>query len=297
MKPLVYYYENKEPQQFIHYMDVDKGRDLSFVQCGRHQTEPNYVYGPLIRDFFVIHFVMKGEGSLHLNDQTYHVRAGECFIIRPYQRASYQSSSEDAWTYQWLGFNGTMAQAFVEQAGFSEGQPVIPFDQERISPQLTSIVSDALDHLGDPIANDLLIGGKIRHLLYDMILVIEAQKNLGQVREEASPSGEYHSSEDYVHYVLRIIHMEYHQELKVEDIARKLNLNRSYLSSIFKDFTGSSIMQYLILYRLHEARILLTQTTLSVSEVAQAVGFNDLRNFSRRFKKEYGQTPRDYRRR
>ena len=84
--------------------------------------------------------------------------------------------------------------------------------------------------------------------------------------------------------------------LKISDIAKKLNLNRSYLYKIFKEETGYSLKDYLIQIRMEKSADLLTSTTFHISEIANAVGFPDALAFSKAFKKHFGQSPSHYRR-
>lgn len=85
------------------------------------------------------------------------------------------------------------------------------------------------------------------------------------------------------------------EALRMSDLARKHHLSPCYLSHLFKESTGYSMKRYRMLCRLAEARALLTDSTLSVTEVCGRVGFEDMSNFSRYFKAETGLTPTAYR--
>ena len=63
----------------------------------------------------------------------------------------------------------------------------------------------------------------------------------------------------------------------------------------FKNMTGSSFTSYLNERRLVAASILLLDTNDTILSVAESVGFENLSNFNRQFKKRYGVSPRDYR--
>ena len=65
--------------------------------------------------------------------------------------------------------------------------------------------------------------------------------------------------------------------------------------NFFKKILGVSCMDYLIHYRLRKATELLQHSTLSVLEISSEVGFKNLSNFNRQFKKIYKTTPRKYR--
>ena len=84
-------------------------------------------------------------------------------------------------------------------------------------------------------------------------------------------------------------------ELTLSSISRHLNVNSSYLSSLFKKETGSTVTDYIATRRINHARHLLESTRLQIQTIAQLCGFEDVHYFSRVFKRITGQTPRQYR--
>ena len=60
--------EYKETQHSIHYKSLS---DLSFYSAGYEKCKPSYSYGPKYRNYQLIHFVLSGEGTLHINEQTF----------------------------------------------------------------------------------------------------------------------------------------------------------------------------------------------------------------------------------
>ena len=94
---------------------------------------------------------------------------------------------------------------------------------------------------------------------------------------------------------LKYIEGRYCDSITVQDIADHLNMNRSYLHRLFKSFTGVSIQNYLLDYRIRQACILLQNTPLSVRSVAHTVTYADPLYFSRIFYQKMGISPREYR--
>ena len=86
------------------------------------------------------------------------------------------------------------------------------------------------------------------------------------------------------------------EEIAVEKLAAEVNLSASRLRALFKAATKQTIPQYVKEKKLEQARKLLRATYLRISEIALQVGFNDVCNFVRDFKKKYGLTPTEYRR-
>ena len=84
-------------------------------------------------------------------------------------------------------------------------------------------------------------------------------------------------------------------EQTLEELAEEFHISRYYLAHAYKQVTGYSIKNYRMLCRIAEARELLTNTSMSVSEISARIGFPDTSNFSKYFKKKEGYTPSKYR--
>ena len=79
-------------------------------------------------------------------------------------------------------------------------------------------------------------------------------------------------------------------------MATELNCSRDYLSHVFQNTFGLSVLQYINHMRCREAAYLLRSSVSSIKEIAFFCGFNDLPHFRRQFFRKYSVTPRQYRR-
>lgn len=86
------------------------------------------------------------------------------------------------------------------------------------------------------------------------------------------------------------------EELPLTELANRFFLSPSYLSHAFRDWTGHSPKQYIMLSRLSYARELLLTTNDGVEVIAARCGFGDVNNFIRSFRQQTGITPAAYRR-
>lgn len=102
--------------------------------------------------------------------------------------------------------------------------------------------------------------------------------------------------ERHVQQVITFVERNYMNDLTLEDIAHAVHLTKQYLSSLFKEVTGTTVFRYVYSRRINQAKILLwLHPNLSVTEVCYAAGFKHLAHFSRMFKEMVGRTPEDYR--
>lgn len=82
--------------------------------------------------------------------------------------------------------------------------------------------------------------------------------------------------------------------ISLQQVADVVNVSRNYFSEIFKRVTGTNFIDYLIALRVNRAKELLTESTLRVYEVAEQSGFNDVKHFSKQFKKIVGLSPAEF---
>ena len=84
-------------------------------------------------------------------------------------------------------------------------------------------------------------------------------------------------------------------DLSLNAQAGLLNVNSSYLSTLFKKETGTTLTEYVNKKRIRHAVFLLNTTTMQIQMVAQHCGIPDVNYFTKTFKKYIGKTPKEYR--
>lgn len=84
-------------------------------------------------------------------------------------------------------------------------------------------------------------------------------------------------------------------ELCIGDISKELLVNQTYLRSMFKAETGTTITEYIIKFRMQLARKMLKETDDKLVVIAENTGFSDVSYFSKSFKKFYGMSPKECR--
>ena len=84
--------------------------------------------------------------------------------------------------------------------------------------------------------------------------------------------------------------------LTLESLASHFGLSYTYVSKIFKEETGFSFLAYLTQFRFQYIKAQLLTTDIPIKEIAASAGYNDLTNFTRKFKSMEGVTPGEYRR-
>jgi AraC-like DNA-binding protein len=99
---------------------------------------------------------------------------------------------------------------------------------------------------------------------------------------------------DRIHYAKELLLQQLDNPLSLVDLARQVGLNDCTLKRGFRYCFGKTVFGYLHDYRLEQARQLLEQRRLNVSEIARSVGFANRSYFASAFRKKFGVNPRDY---
>ncbi len=95
---------------------------------------------------------------------------------------------------------------------------------------------------------------------------------------------------------LHLIHTRPHNPWTIESLAKAAGMSRANFSLRFKDLVGTSPFQYLTQWRLFRASSLLLAKSLSISEIAEQVGYSSEASFSKVFSKHIGKSPGRFRR-
>ncbi len=112
---------------------------------------------------------------------------------------------------------------------------------------------------------------------------------------QMTDSEEADSMEAVAKQVRSYIDEHYDQELTLTGLARRYNVEKSYLSRVFKQAAGKNLMPYIAEKRIERGRELIRQNRLSLTEISYLVGYEDYTYFNRVFRKIAGISPSEYR--
>ena len=243
--------------------------DIVPVRAGYQKCDPGFHLGPMVRDSYTIQYVYSGRGTVIKGNAKFTVTEAQCFILRPGETFRLQADILDPWTYIWVGFRSALAHPELENLDVIDGKD--------------------LENLFLSIANC----NKAANRPLEPLLLSYIWKLIFSFQQMNTPADKtYKKAEEYVERACTLIHDGY-ATTSVQELARELHLNRSYLSRIFKEITGISIQSYLTNTRLQAARSLILRN-YTVSQASTMVGYSDIASFSRAFKNYYKISPKQY---
>lgn len=177
--------------------------------------------------------------------------------------------------------------------GRIDAQPRIGTTGERILPRgigpavMDEEMLDATTRLVKCLRSEaeaqILGPGIVREILYRALLGSQASV----LHSLAMHSGTF----SQVARVLKVMQSDYAGKLEVEQLAKMAHLSVSAFHRAFKEITSDSPLQYLKKIRLTKARDLMIQESLKANIAADKVGYESASQFSREFKRYFGQSP------
>jgi AraC-like DNA-binding protein len=235
-----------------------------------------------VLDCHALVYISRGRGSFESGQSTpQQIEAGQVIFLFPGVWHRYRPDMKTGWDEHWVGFEGDVVRRWVKNNFFSPHTPVFePGQEEKWLTLFTELV--AVIKLNRPALQQVMAGitaqmlgmlysGQQARLTGDDQTLLIVQKALVKMQSDLECG------------------------VNAKALARELNVSYSSFRHTFQKHTGSSPHQYLLELRLVRARNLLTQTTLSVKEIAQLAGFEDEHYFFRFFKMKTGLTAGEWR--
>jgi len=242
--------------------------------CGNEACLPGHDYGPAVRHYWLLHFVVSGKGFFQTDQNRYSLSAGDLFVIRPFEVTYYQADQTFPWEYFWIGFTSEAPlPEILTRCDVIHLPQLEPFFREAMEADVFSLTE---------------AGSSYAYYLCGILWQIFAHLILRGEKKSLN-------SDHYVKSAISMIESEYATSLTVIDLAERLHLNRSYFSQIFKERTGVSPHRYLSDCRMRHARQLLEKGGYPVNVTALSVGYPDVFSFSRAYKQYFGFSPSESR--
>ncbi len=250
--------------------------EINPVIAGWEECKKGHEFGPAIREYYLIHYVISGKGIFQRNNQTITLEKNSMFLIRPYEMTFYRADFEDPWHYIWVGFEGSLIEELLQFTGLKDDASTL------YAPYLRDLFLSvkSAEHLNK--TTEIFLCGKI----FEMFSILQ--------EAHIQKSDLTRSSSRYVKYAQDYLKANYASPLRISTLAEMLGIDRRYLCRIFYRATGETPQEYLINIRLKKAAELLRTGQYTVGEVARSTGYEDIFNFSKMFKKRYGLSPSSY---
>lgn len=237
--------------------------------------------GRILNEFQIV-YITEGEGYfISQYCQKTEIRPGTIIMVHPSVRHIYYPKKEVGWREYWVGFKGEILERLVKNNVFPKEKPILKIG---VSDTIISLYEDLLDQADNQKnGSQQLMAGIILHLLANI-----RYKHLNIAPKKSK-------IRDKINHACMIIRENFDKKLSPVDIASDLNIGYSLFRKEFKQLTGFSPNQYILKQKLAKSKELLLNTDLTISEIAFALHFENVSQFSSLFKKKEGINPSEFR--
>jgi AraC-like DNA-binding protein len=238
-------------------------------------------------DYYELVYVSAGAASHLINGVEHRVSRGSVFLLTPADFHEIRADSEGPLSCYNVVIDAQLWESRLADffMSGSEHMPWMMSDQSALEPDFERLWHESrADRPGAAI---------MVHAVLDCIVVEMGRQSPAGLRR-GQPSAhevERHDIKRAVLYVDR----HFRSPLTLAGVAAQAHLSPNYFSGRFRAFTGTSFQRYLQQRRLWFARSLLASTSLGITEICHAAGFNSLSHFGRAYRNWYGESPTDSR--
>lgn len=222
-------------------------------------------------------YVLEGGDRICVGNDTFEMTPGVMYLTAPGIRHGFCSGTEKKLVTVELKFTLTDP---VLQKRAAELPPMVKDPSGQLVQLLERILQEA-ENTG--LYRRELMELRLRELLYLLLRLSNGEKTSEKTSAEVAMSP-----------VLLYIRDNLHRNISLEDLAAAAHLEKAYFSRKFKEISGCTPMEYLRCTRLAKARELLRYSDMTVTQIAESLGFQSLRHFSRTFHQHIGCSPMDY---
>lgn len=276
-----------------HYVDNIVLMSKATLEMSSPFKDAKVAFNWLNRDYPMYHghshwellVVMSGEICHNLNGKKSVLTKGDVCLIKPNDKHSLKFAKKDVKKYQHINFifSDDLAEEFFSMYGCYEeivnGTEMVCFTIEN-----TDIAM---------VYEKALLAQTLPQEQYEACAKIMVSKILLEyIEQKILFNVEY---PEWLNLFLAQLANPINFNLKVEELAQTTSYSYSRLSRLFKQHMGVTIVDYLNEKKMIYAKRLLRSTDLSTLQIAERIGYNSLSSFNHLFKKAYGVTPSEYR--
>ena len=228
-------------------------------------------------------FCISGEGLLKTNNKTCCIKEGNFFYLLPDIPHEYWRITEK-WELYWIAFSGNAALPLLDTLELDRCKTGTFSNKARTEALCRNIftVLKTEEPEGKAAASSIL---------YEMITELYAA---GRVKKKKEQSPKENA---LLQIVKSYIHENYSKELTLAELSSLVHISPQYLCRLFQRYLNLRPFEYIAMKRIQQAKILLSDPNISVSEAASLTGYNNCSYFCSVFKKQERISPSEFRRR
>ncbi|MBE5929304.1 MAG: helix-turn-helix domain-containing protein [Lachnospiraceae bacterium] len=268
------------------YYLLPVSKPVNFHMTGKFEAlSAEWKHAELLLMDYELFVVTKGILYLEYNKKQYRIGEGEMLLLPPVAppnnlRRGFQSSD---CSFYWMHFDYDSFGPIGESITIPEYGRLIHSDKVMI----------LMKQLQDMSRNNVHI--TTLNYMTSLILCTVSEDLLNQSQNNIEAITQTSSSSQIYEDIIEYINHNIHNKLTVKDIAAHFNYNEKYISHMFAAKAHVTLKEYITERKTEAASFFLTDTNLTIKEIASKLGYSDSHNFTRSYKTATGFTPSSYR--
>lgn len=227
-------------------------------------------------------FCAAGNGTLEYDGKEVQIGAGDYFFLPKNKPHTYYPDGE-LWEVRWIAFEGSVCDEILLRFGMTEPIVLTPADEttmERIFDKM--VVSQE----NDILYCDHICSGLVYDYLIEFHRLMDADADSGRSRQLSM-----------LLPVLRFMHDNFRSDISLAQLSEIIGVTPQHFCRVFRKTMNVRPSEFLTQIRLDEAKRLLSERDVPVSDAAERSGFRNAGYFSTVFRKHQGMSPAEYKKR
>lgn len=269
--------EFREEQLIKNYIS---NMNTTMVLAGYNKVGTNWQDIDYIPDYNKFYYICDGEGWLKVGNEEYYPKPGQLFLMPQGVKQSFSTINQNTFKKYWCHFTASIGDTNL-------------FDLV----QLPLCIEVGNNKLLINIFEDILKYQTSTELTSSLMLKASLLRLISFFLENNIIDKINLFTTDTIHNlntVLYYIENNYDKDISVEQLSKMVHLQPNYFIRMFKKNIGTSPIRYINMRRITEAKRLMNSTNLTLTDICNQIGTNDIHYFSRLFKQYTGFTPSFY---
>lgn len=244
--------------------------------CGVSYCDGTYHIRRKCSSLWCMEYVIRGEGCVTVDDETFHPVAGDVYILPARHAHDYYSDDKNPWEKIWFNIRGDMIEPLVESYGLGHVYHLKGADVYSLFKQFVETARQA-DDASEAFKETFLCFIRIVQVLSAYVTRKCPEGLAASLKKHIDETSNY--------------------ELSLDDLSKEFFCTKAHLVRVYKKAYGITPYDALLKRKITVAKMLLDNTGMTVGEIAEYLGFRDYHYFSNFFKQHTDFSPISYRKR